>query len=116
MSYRDDLAAAQSRADAALDSLAAEREARENDAAHVAKLERSLARSLEELAELREQVGASVEDAQEAAPSKIPFVEHSLPQVPPSPDSPSLLINLVTVAGIASVALLVLLVFMARFG
>lgn len=55
MSYRDNLAAAQARADAAMKSLADERESREDDAAYLAGLERTLAASLEELAELREE-------------------------------------------------------------
>ncbi|MBL4633119.1 MAG: hypothetical protein JKY56_04560 [Kofleriaceae bacterium] len=55
MSYPDDLAAAQARADDAMRSLAVGREAKEDDAEHVARLERLLAESLQELTELSEQ-------------------------------------------------------------
>ena len=61
MGYRDELGAAQARADAASRQLEAEKEARGGDAARIAELERSLAASLEELATLRE--GAEPEDS-----------------------------------------------------
>lgn len=66
MSYRDNLAAAQARADAAMKSLAVEREAREDDTAHVASLERTLADSLQELAELRKQGVSDSEDSEDS--------------------------------------------------
>ncbi len=58
MGYRDELGAAQARADAVSKELEAEKAARGNDAVRLAELERSLAASLQELAALRERKGS----------------------------------------------------------
>ncbi len=72
MSYRDNLAAAQARADAAMKSLADERESREDDATYLAELERTLAASLQELAELREEQEREEAGVNTPAPAPVP--------------------------------------------
>ncbi|MBL4633901.1 MAG: hypothetical protein JKY56_08510 [Kofleriaceae bacterium] len=72
MSYRDNLAAAQARADAAMKSLADERESREDDATYLAELERTLAASLQELAGLREEQEREEAGVNTPAPAPVP--------------------------------------------
>lgn len=61
MSYRDELKAAQARADAATRELEDEREAREENAERVAELEKKLFESTRELQRLRIQVATDAE-------------------------------------------------------
>ena len=59
MDYRNELTAAQARADAAMRDLEEEKEARQSDAERIARLERGLADALDELANLRERHGSA---------------------------------------------------------
>ncbi len=67
MSFRNDLAAAQSRADSAMRELADLKDARSDDQERLAKLERALANSMQELATLREQQPSSERESADSA-------------------------------------------------